>query len=137
MSECTLTMARQLGEAAMARHRERPGHQPWSVTVDLSESTLAITLHGALSPAEQVLSSALEGAAQVQELRRQLLASSAQPMRLEDRRVTGVDVHESLSAMEPAFGDVLRVLLRGTMIPVSLLERPTSEERWNAVGAPS
>ena len=48
-----------------------------SVTVVLSEDTLVITLHGALSPAEKALAQSPAGAAQVQEFHRQLFANSA------------------------------------------------------------
>ena len=53
----------------------RTGHVPKSVTVVLSESTLVITLHGALSPAEKALAKSPAGAAQVQEFHRQLFAN--------------------------------------------------------------
>src|SRR5438105_608973 len=62
------TMAQQIAQAAIAFEQRRTGnHMPKSVTVVLSEGTLVITLHEALSPAERVLSNSPEGAAQMQE----------------------------------------------------------------------
>jgi uncharacterized protein YbcI len=60
------TMAEQIAQAAVAFEKRRTGHAPHSVTVVLSENTLVITLHGALSPAEKALAKSPTGAAQVQ-----------------------------------------------------------------------
>ena len=49
------SMAQQIAEAASAFEQLRTGHGPKSVTVVLSEETLVVTLHGALSPAEKAL----------------------------------------------------------------------------------
>jgi uncharacterized protein YbcI len=46
------------------------------VTVVLSDDTLVVTLHEALSPAEKALACTPEGAVQVQEFHRQLFKSS-------------------------------------------------------------
>ena len=45
------TMAQQIAQAAIAFEKGRTGHTPKSVTVVMSDNTLMITLHGALSPA--------------------------------------------------------------------------------------
>src|SRR4051812_3074478 len=66
MKKPASTMAQQIAHAATAFEQQRTGHTPQSVTVVLSEETLVITMHGALSPAERVLAGSLEGAAQVQ-----------------------------------------------------------------------
>ena len=47
------TMAHRVAQAARASQRQRTGHAPTAVTALLSEGTLVITLHGALSPAER------------------------------------------------------------------------------------
>ena len=47
------------------------------MTVVLSDTTLVITLHGALSPLERALAKTPDGAAQVQEFHRQLFANAA------------------------------------------------------------
>ena len=82
-------------EAASAFEQRRTGHTPQSVAVILSENTLVITLHGALSPAEKVLAKSPAGAAQVQEFHRQLFIDSADSLREEIKRITGVEVRRS------------------------------------------
>src|SRR5881409_3451046 len=67
MNDSKSTMAQQIAQAAIAFEQRRTGnHVPKSVTVVLSEGTLVITLHEALSPAEKVLAMTPEGAAQMQ-----------------------------------------------------------------------
>ena len=55
MEDLDPTVARQLGQAVRDFEQRRTGRLPKSVTVVLNENTLAITLHGALSPAEKAL----------------------------------------------------------------------------------
>jgi uncharacterized protein YbcI len=77
MNQSQSTMAQQIAQAAIAFEQRRTGnHVPKSVTVVLSEGTLVITLHEALSPAERVLAESPAGAAQMQEFHRQLFASA-------------------------------------------------------------
>lgn len=71
-------------------------HGPKSVTVVLSEGTLVITLHNALSPAEKALARTVAGAAQIQESHRQLFANSADSLRQEIKRTTGMEVREAV-----------------------------------------
>jgi uncharacterized protein YbcI len=59
------TLAQQVAEAASAFEQLRTGHEHKPVTVVLSEDTLVVTLHGALSPAESALAQTPAGAAQV------------------------------------------------------------------------
>src|SRR2546428_13282225 len=66
MDKSNPTMAQQLARAASEFEQQRTGHIPKSVTVVLSEETLVITLHGALSPAERALAQSPAGAVQVQ-----------------------------------------------------------------------
>jgi uncharacterized protein YbcI len=112
----------------------KTGHAPKSVTVVLSEDTLVVTLHGALSPAEQVLSKSAAGAAQVQEFHRQLFASSADPLRQEIKRITGVDVREATAEVETTTGTVVQVFTTGTMVQVFLLAQRLSTETWTGSG---
>ena len=77
MEQPTLSMAQQIAEVASASEQRRTGIKPQAVSVVLSEETLVITLHGALSPAEKALAKTAAGAAQVQEFHRQLFANSA------------------------------------------------------------
>ena len=80
------TMAQQIAQAASVFEQQRTGLVPKSVTVVQSEGTLVVTLHGALSPAEQALAKSAAGAAQVQEFHRELFASAADGLRQEIKR---------------------------------------------------
>ena len=88
-------MAQRIAEAATAFQRQRTGHAPKSVTVVLSGDTLVITLHGALSPAEQAMAQSPDGAAKVQEFHRQLFLSASDTLRQEIKRITGMEVREA------------------------------------------
>src|SRR5579864_3938773 len=125
------TMARRVARAASDLQKQRTGHVPKAVTVVLSQDTLVITLHGVLSPAETALAQNPEGAAKVQEFHRQLFASSAEPLRQEIKRITGVDVREAAAEVEPATGTVVQVFTTGTMVQVCLLAKSISAETWN------
>ena len=90
MDKIESSMAQQIAQAAIAFEQRRTGnHVPKSVTVVLSEGTLVITLHDALSPAEKELAKTPAGAAQVQAFHRQLFASSSDLLRQEINRITG------------------------------------------------
>ena len=107
---------------------------PKSVTVVLSEDTLVITLHGALSPAEKALARSPGGAAQVQEFHRQLFANSSDSLRQEIKRITGVEVREATAEVEPATGTVVQAFTTGTVVQVFLLARSLSAETWSGNG---
>jgi uncharacterized protein YbcI len=134
MGQSKLTMAQQVAQAASAFQRERTGHTPKSVTVVLSEDTLVVTLHGALSPAEQVLARSPAGAAKVQEFHRQLFTSSADSLRQEIKRITGVEVREAIAEVETTTGTVVQVFTTGTMVQVFLLAHSLSTQTWNGSG---
>src|SRR5580692_3815523 len=93
-------MAKQIAQAAIAFEKRRTGHTPKSVTVVMSDNTLMITLHGALSPAERALAKSPAGAAQVQDFHRQLFSSAAASLREEIKRITGVEVREAVAEIE-------------------------------------
>jgi uncharacterized protein YbcI len=135
MDKSKLTMAQQVAQAASAFQRERTGHTPKSVTVVLSEDTLVVTLHGALSPAEQAAAKSPAGAAQVQEYHRKLFTSSADSLRQEIKRITGVEVREAIAEVEATTGTVVQVFTTGTMVQVFLLAQSLSPETWNGSGA--
>jgi len=130
----TQTMAQQIAQAASAFEQERTGLPPGAVTVVLSEETLVITLHGALSPAEKALAATPEGAAQVQEFHRQLFTNSAEPLRQEIKRITGVEVREATAEVETATGTVVQVFTTGAVVQVFLLARKLSTETWSGNG---
>ncbi len=81
MDKPVSTMAQQIAEAARLFEHEQTGLVPTSVSVVQSDATLVITLHGALSPAEQALSRTPDGAAQVQDFHRRLFDTSASALR--------------------------------------------------------
>src|SRR6202521_4398429 len=116
------SMAQQIAQAAIAFEQRRTGnHVPKSVTVVLSEGTLVITLHEALSPAEKALAQSPAGAAQMQEYHRQLFASSASSLRQEIHRITGMEVREATAEVEPTTGAVVQAFTTGTVVQVFLL----------------
>src|SRR5207245_5912634 len=88
MDKSNSTMAQRIAQAAIAFEQRRTGnHVPKRVTVVLSEGTLVITLHEALSPAERALAKSPAGAAQVQEFHRQLFANSSDAFRQAIRKI--------------------------------------------------
>ena len=110
MEKLNPSAAQQIAQAAIAFQQQRTGHEPKSVAVVLSGDTLLITLHGALSPAEKAMAQSEEGAAQVQEFHRQLFTNSADELRQEIKRITGVEVREATAEVEPTSGTAVQVL---------------------------
>src|SRR5687768_17445558 len=105
MGKSNSTIAQEIARAAIAFEQRRTGnHVPKSVTVVLSEGTLVITLHEALSPAERDMSKTPAGAAQVQEFHRQLFISSSEALRQEIKIITGMDVREATTEIEATSG---------------------------------
>jgi len=127
------TMAEQVAHAARALQQKRTGHAPRAVTVVLSEGTLVITLHGALTPAEQAMALDPDGAAKVQEFHRQLFASSTDSLREEITRITGVRVREAAAEVETSTGAVVHAFTSGTMVQVFLLAEHLSDKVWHGV----
>ena len=136
MNKTQSTMAQQIAQAAIAFEQRRTGnHVPKSVTVVLSEGTLVITLHEALSPAERVLSQTPEGAAKVQEFHRQLFSSSSEALRQEIKRITGMEVREATAEIEPESGAVVQAFTTGTVVQVFLLAGSGPTETWSGNGS--
>lgn len=126
------TMAQQIAQAAIAFEQRRTGnHVPKSVTVVLSDGTLVITLHEALSPAERVLAKSPAGAAQVQEFHRQTFASSSDSLRQEIKRITGMDVREATAEIEPASGAVVQAFTTGAVVQVFQLAGSGPTDTWS------
>ena len=124
-------MAEKVAQAARDFQQQRTGHVPKAVTVVLSNDTLVITLHEALTPAERALAKSAAGAAKVQEFHRQLFANSADFLRQEIKRITGVDVREATAEVETTTGTVVQVFTSGTMVQVFQLAQGISEKSWN------
>ena len=117
MPNSTQTMAEEIGQVAAAFQQQRTGIEPKSVHVVLRGDTLVVTLQGALSLAEQALARSAEGAAEVQELHRQLFLTAFDRLRAEIRRITGLNVCEA-AEVESAAGAAIQVLASGTMVQV-------------------
>jgi uncharacterized protein YbcI len=121
MTKSESEMAQQVARVAIAFQKERTGHAPTAVTVVLSEDTLVITLHEALTPAEKAMAISPAGAAQVQEFHRQLFQSSGDSLRKEIKRITGREVREAAAEVEPASGTVIHAFTTGNVVQVFLL----------------
>ena len=135
MNKSKTSMAQQIAQAAIAFEQRRTGnHVPKSVTVVLSEGTLVITLHEALSPAEKELAKTPVGAAQVQEFHRQLFANSSDSLRQEIKRITGMEVREATAEIEPSSGAVVQAFTTGTVVQVFLLDGSAPTEAWSGHG---
>ena len=134
-SKLNATMAEQVAQAARDFQQQRTGHVPKAVTVVLSEDTLVITLHEALSPAERALAKSQAGAAKVQQFHRELFANSADTLRQEIKRITGVDVREAVAEVETATGTVVQVFTSGTMVQVFQLAHGITADDWGGNGS--
>ncbi|HUE73361.1 MAG TPA: DUF2294 domain-containing protein [Pirellulaceae bacterium] len=122
MDKLEQAIAEQIARAASDFQKQRTGHAPSAVTVVLSEETLVVTLHEALTPAEKALSRSPEGAAKVQEYHRQLFQNSLDGLREEISRITGRKVRQAVAEVEPTTGAVFHAFTTGTMVQVFLLD---------------
>jgi uncharacterized protein YbcI len=100
----------------------------------MSDNTLMITLHGALSLAEITLAKSPAGAAKVQDFHRQLFTSAADSLRQEIKRITGVEVREAVAEVEPTTGTVVQAFSTGTVVQVFLLACDVPSETWSGSG---
>ena len=128
-------MAEEIARAASAFELQATGHAPKSVTVVLSDRTVVITLHGALSAAEQVLARSPAGAAQVQEFHQQLFANASGPFRKEIRRITGVAVCEEGAEVALTVNAVVKLSVPGTKVHVFLLAGSVPVGTWSGDGS--
>lgn len=127
-------MAEEIARAASAFELQATGHAPKSVTVVLSDQTLVITLHGALSRAEQVLIQSPAGAAQVQEFHQQLFAIASGPFQKEIKRITGVEVREATVESAETTSAVVKLSVPGTKVHVFLLAGSVPVGTWSGNG---
>jgi uncharacterized protein YbcI len=134
MDKANSNIAEQVGRAACDFERERTGNLPKSVTAILSGDTLVITMRGSLSPAEKALAKNPAGAAQVQEFHRQLFNDSADSLRQEIKRITGVEVREATVEVEPTSGTVVKAFTTGTVVQVFLLADSVTAGTWSGNG---
>lgn len=131
MEKINLTMAEQVAQAIRVFQEQRTGYPPKAVTVVLSDDTLVVTLHEALSPAEKALSCTPEGAVQVQEYHRQLFVDSVDLLREEIKRITGVAVGEAAAEIETTTGAIVHAFTTGTMVQVFQLAGRIPADIWN------
>lgn len=131
MNQTRTTPAQEIAHAARAFEQRRTGLAPESVNVVLSEDTLVITLHGALSPAEKMLAKSPEGAARVREYHRELFHNSSAWLRQEIKRITGVAVREASVEVETTTGAVVQSLDTGAVVQVFLLARSVPADAWS------
>jgi uncharacterized protein YbcI len=134
MDSSKISAAQQIAEAAVAFERKRTGHIPESVTVVMGDDTLVVTLHGALSPAERALAQTPAGASQVQEFHRQLFKNSADTMRQDIKRITGVEVRDAATEVEIKTGTVVQVFSSGTVVQVFLMAKNVLAGNWSDAG---
>jgi uncharacterized protein YbcI len=134
MDNTTSIMAQQIAQAASAFEQRRTGHAPKAVNVVLNEDRLVITLRGALSPAETAVAQSPAGAAQMREFHRQLFANSADALRQEITRITGVEVREATVEIETTTGAVMQRYATGTVVQVFLLAGRVPADIWNGSG---
>jgi uncharacterized protein YbcI len=127
--------ARLIAQAACAFERQTRGHLPRSVNVILSDDTLVITLHGALSPAEQALAQSPAGAAQVQEFHRYLFAKASDSLRQDIKRITGLEVGEAATETGTGAGMVVQPFTNGTVVQVFLLRGSAPPDTWSGNGS--
>ena len=131
MPKLNPTMAQQVAQAISVFQAQRTGYAPKAVTVVLSEDTLVVTLHEALSPAEKALARTPEGAVQVQEFHRELFKNSVDLLRQEIKRITGVAVGEAAAEVETTTGAVVHAFTSGTMVQVFQLADNIPADIWN------
>jgi uncharacterized protein YbcI len=135
MNESPSNVAQQVAQAAIAFQRQRTGHAPSAVSVVISEDTLVVTLHEALTPAEKALAKSPAGAAQVQHFHRQLFASSCEALRQKITSLTGVAVREAAAEVETTTGTVIHAFTSGAMVQVFLLTGNVPASAWSGDGA--
>ena len=135
MNKLDPTMAEQVARAVSVFQEQRTGYPPKAVTVALSDDTLVVTLHEALSPAERALSRTPEGAIQVQEYHRQLFRDSVDLLREEIKRITGVAVGEAAAEVETTTGAIVHAFTTGTMVQVFQLAGSISADAWSGNGS--
>ena len=125
-------MAQQVAQAVMDFQQRTTGHAPKAATVVLSNDTLVVTLHDAMSQAEKDMAKSPTGAAKVQEFHRQLFCNSSQSLLDEIKKITGVQVKEALAEIEPTTGVVVCTFASGAVVQVFQLVHGISSEKWNA-----
>jgi uncharacterized protein YbcI len=131
MGESTSMTAKRIAEAARDFEDHLTGRAPKSVTVVLSEETLAITLHGVLQPAEKALARDAAGAVQVPDFHRQRSQTHASHCFKRSTKITGVEVGEAAAEIEPSTGTLVRLFTTGTVVEVFLFAPNVAASSWS------
>jgi len=136
MDKTELTMAQQLADAARNFQIRQTGRAPTTVTVVMNEDTVVVTMHEALSPAEQALARSPEGAANLREFHKELFRNSVGSLQKEIERITGRKVREAAAEVDPGTGSVIHAFTTGTSVQVFLLaDSIPSESSAHAIPA--
>lgn len=115
------TQAKQISHAVCAFQQQATGHSPRAVSVVLSQDTVVVTLHEALTPAELAVFQSENGAARLRLFHQQLFANSSRSLRQEIKRITGRQVHDATAEVETATGAIVHVFATGDMVQVFML----------------
>ncbi len=121
MDKTESTMAQQLADAVRNFQIQQTGRAPTKVSVVMSEDTLVVTLHEALSPAEHAMAKSPEGAANLREFHQQLFRNSVSSLRKDIERITGRKVCDAAAEVDPGTGSVIHAFTTGTTVQVFLL----------------
>ena len=135
MDKTKSTMTQQVAQAVTAFQLQQTGRAPRKVSVVIDETTLVVTLHEALSPAEQALATSPEGAANLREFHQQLFKNSVSSLRKEIERITGRKVREAVAEIDPGTGSVVHAFTTGTKVQVFFLDDRTSEGGFVQAGS--
>ncbi|MFM9962272.1 MAG: Na-translocating system protein MpsC family protein [Planctomycetaceae bacterium] len=122
-----LGAAKQLADLVRQFEKVRTGRMPASVSAELVDVSLVITLHGELSPSEIALAQTPDGAAEVQELHRKLFLTSCGSLLKEIEVITGVAVIEATSEVTTDTGTVVQAYVLASAVPASTCTELTSE----------
>ncbi len=134
MEKLDPSVAQQIAQAASAFERRRTGHTPQSVAVILSENTLVITLHGALSPAERRWPKTRPAPPKCRSFIGSCLSTPPTRCAKRSRELPGVEVREATAEVEPTSGTVVQVFTTGTVVQVFLLASGVTAGSWNGNG---
>jgi uncharacterized protein YbcI len=135
MSNLVPSIAQQLAQAARTLQEQQTGRIPTSVTVVVSKDTIVVTLHGALSPAEQQLARTPQGAADLQEYYRNLFHNSVPSLLKEIKRITGREMSEAAAEFDPTNGCIVHAFTTGTELQVFFLTENGAAEIRSQDGA--
>ena len=105
----------------------------------LSENTLVITLHGALSPAEKALAKSPAAPPRCKSFTGSCLSTPPTRCATKSSELPGSRWREATAEVEPTSGTVVQVFTTGTVVQVFLLASSVPAGTWsgNGFGEPS